>query len=174
MARNRRLIITFLCVFTFTAFGFFVFSTYKSGYWRFNYPDMGNTIKGLDVSHHQGKIDWQTVSEQNFQFVYIKATEGADFKDKRFLENFSGARNYGLQVGAYHFFTLCKSGEEQADNFIETVPKNVNMLPPVIDLEYSGNCKNRPNPDALEREILHFSNRIYQTYGYKFYPVYNR
>ena len=37
-------------------------------------------IKGFDVSHHQGQINWKKISPQQYQFVYLKATEGGDFK----------------------------------------------------------------------------------------------
>jgi lysozyme len=40
-------------------------------------------VQGLDVSHHQGEIRWGEVPK-SFSFVYIKATEGGDFKDKKF------------------------------------------------------------------------------------------
>jgi lysozyme len=41
-------------------------------------------IKGFDVSHHQGDIQWQSISPQEFKFVYLKATEGAISKTVNF------------------------------------------------------------------------------------------
>ena len=73
---------------------------------------------GIDVSAHQDAIDWQRVAEDNIRFAYIKATEGGDFVDKRFDENWRGAGAAGLDRGAYHFFTLCTPGEAQARNFL--------------------------------------------------------
>ena len=46
-------------------------------------------VRGVDVSHHQGKIDWDTLARQDIQFAYIKATEGSNFKDKIFRKTFS-------------------------------------------------------------------------------------
>ena len=92
-------------------------------------------IRGFDVSHHQGEINWKKISPVQYQFVYLKATEGGDFKDRNFQENWLKAREQGLHVGAYHFYRLCRDGKVQAENFIATGPNKADALPPVIDLE---------------------------------------
>ena len=48
-------------------------------------------VHGIDVSHHQGAIDWQAVAGDGVAFAYIKATEGGDFTDRRFAENWAAA-----------------------------------------------------------------------------------
>jgi lysozyme len=75
------------------------------------------------------------IAGQDIRFVYMKATEGGDFKDNRFADNWREARAAGLAVGAYHFFLPGKSGSEQARNFTDTVPKEADALPPVLDVE---------------------------------------
>ncbi len=119
-----------------------VIGLFYKGYLRLNYPAFSGNypINGIDVSHHQNDIDWGEIKEQNIRFAFIKATEGGDFKDKKFIENWNNAISVGIDVGAYHFFTFCKSGRCQAENFMETVPKYEYALPPVIDLEFGGNC----------------------------------
>jgi lysozyme len=93
-------------------------------------------VRGLDVSHHQGEIDWEKVwKEKEFRFVYIKATEGKNLVDKRFKANWTGAKKQGFKVGAYLFFSTKSTGKEQAAHFIRTVPKEPDSLPPVIDVE---------------------------------------
>lgn len=62
---------------------------------------------GIDVSAHQNLIDWNLVAADGIEFVYIKATEGGDFVDEEFAENWAGAGDLDLDRGAYHFFTLC-------------------------------------------------------------------
>ncbi len=133
---------------------------YTQGLWRMNNPSLATyPVRGIDVSHHQGEIDWPTVSKDQVQFVYVKATEGADFKDPAFLENWEGVYRNGMQVGAYHFFTLCKSGAEQAQNFTETIPPMTEapdvfeLLPPAIDLEFAGNCLARPAKEDFAKEL---------------------
>ena len=80
-------------------------------------------VQGIDVSHHQGVVDWERVaSNRAIRFVYIKASEGGDFRDASFTENWNGARRGGLVAGAYHYFTFCRSGRDQAANFLAATP----------------------------------------------------
>lgn len=111
---------------------------------------------GIDVSRHQGRIDWGRVARDDISFAYIKATEGATFVDSRFAENWSNAEAAGLVRGAYPFFTLCADGEAQARNFLRVVPDDPDALPPAVDLELAGNCPARPDPATVERELNAF------------------
>ena len=110
-------------------------------------------VQGVDVSHHQGRIDWPSLKAQGVDFAYIKASEGGDFRDPMFTANFEGAAGSGIAPGAYHFFTLCRSGAEQAANFNRVVPDHPRLLPPAVDLEFGGNCSARPKRAALLREL---------------------
>lgn len=117
-------------------------------------------VQGVDVSHHQGAIDWVAVRRAGASFAYIKATEGGDHRDSRFEANWIDAHEAGLRRGAYHFFTLCRPGADQARNFIATTPADADALAPVVDLEFVGNCAARPSRDALLRELAIFLERI--------------
>ena len=117
-------------------------------------------VQGIDVSHYQKNIKWQEIDKQQVQFAFIKATEGGDFKDEKFLTNWTEAKRQNIPVGAYHFFTFCKSGAEQAKNFIETVPIDSTSLPPVIDLEYAGNCDLTKGIPELLIEIQTFAQQL--------------
>lgn len=88
--------------------------------------------------------------------MIIKATEGRDFKDKYFQENWKNAKSIGLVRGAYHFFTFRSSGRDQAENFIASVPKEKNCLPAVIDIEFGGNSKVIPDRAEFNRELREF------------------
>jgi lysozyme len=93
-------------------------------------------VRGIDISRYQGEIDWSVLStEDHVQFAFIKATEGATYEDDLFLQNWEAAESAGVFVGAYHFFRFESDGEAQAENFIATVPKLDNTLPPVVDVE---------------------------------------
>ena len=89
---------------------------------RWHPSDRDFPSQGIDVSHHQGPIEWPLLPRQGVDFAYIKATEGGDFRDSAFAANWAGARAAGIARGAYHFFTLCRSGADQAANFIAAVP----------------------------------------------------
>lgn len=108
---------------------------------------------GLDVSHHQGEIDWESVRADGITFAYVKATEGGDHIDRLFNRNAVEATAAGLRVGAYHFFTFCRSGREQAVHFLGVAPPQPDWLPPAIDIEYAGNCSRRPSATELEAEV---------------------
>lgn len=114
---------------------------------------------GVDVSNHQGAIDWEAVAADDVDFAYLKATEGGDHVDRRFAEGWPRARAAGIEVGAYHFFTLCRPGAEQAANFLATVPDDLD-LPPALDLELPGNCSARPPADAVRREVRAFVDAV--------------
>jgi len=147
---------------------FAAFVSYMAGYWRFNYPPLDKyPVQGLDISHHQGDIDWLDVPKDKIQFVYIKATEGGDYKDRKFTENWNSARLNGFSVGAYHFFTLCRVGAEQASNFVAYVPLEKDALPPVVDLEFVGNCKKRPSREFFLNELRDYTTAIEEHYATK-------
>ena len=105
-------------------------------FYYFNYsPDRTiHPLRGIDVSHHQGVVDWGKVAKSDVAFVILKATEGGDYVDDTFARNLAGAKAAGLVVGAYHFFTFCRPGAEQA----KVVPRDRPMLPPAVDIEFVG------------------------------------
>jgi lysozyme len=122
-------------------------------------------VTGIDVSNHQGDIDWRAVAADGVAFAYIKATEGGDFGDRRFQRNWDGAKAAGIERGAYHFFTQCRSGADQAANFIRTVPKGAGSLPPVIDAEHMGQCRSGPALPDVRGEMLAFMSLVESHYG---------
>jgi len=96
----------------------------------------GGAPWGIDVSHHQGTIDWQKVASTGCAFAYLKATEGATFKDRTFRSNRSRAKASGIITGAYHFFRTSVSVDAQLDNFAAALGVvEEGELPPVIDVE---------------------------------------
>jgi lysozyme len=146
-----------------------------NGYIWLNNPSINKfSIRGIDISVHQKEIDWKEVQKNNFQFVFIKATEGMDFKDTYFQENWINAGNIGLKRGAYHFLTFRSSGKDQAKNFIDSVPKEDDCLPPVIDIEFGGNSKAIPARDKFKKELSDFITIIEDYYKKKpiFYVTY--
>lgn len=125
-------------------------------------------IHGIDVARYQNQIDWKQVRRANVSFAYIKATEGGDFLDERFKENWRQTRRVGLLRGAYHYYYFCRSAAEQARWFIRNVPNDVKMLPPVLDIEWnptSPTCKLRPKPSKVRSEMRVFLQRITKHYG---------
>lgn len=111
-----------------------------------NYP-----VRGIDVSNHNGNIDWQQVAQDGYKFAYIKASEGRGHRDNSFRRNATQARQAGLLVGAYHFFRKNRSGLEQAKNFVRAVEGVKLDLPLVIDIEDWDNDRWQNENDVQQR-----------------------
>lgn len=101
-------------------------------------------VKGVDVSAYQGDIDWSTLEDQGVYFAFIKATEGEDYTDEKFEENWKNIESTGIRRGAYMFWQFGEDGDKQAQYFIKTVSAGKNDLPPVIDLELYGDYLDNP------------------------------
>lgn len=131
--------------------------------WR---PDLREGERyAIDVSRHQGAVDWPAVAGDGISAAYIKASEGGDLVDVRFAENWAAAGAAGLERGAYHFFTLCRPAVDQAANFLRTAPPDATALPPAIDLELGGNCSARPSEDDVLAEVGVFLDAVEQAWG---------
>lgn len=125
----------------------------------------GDEVMGIDVSSHQNEIDWDQVAADGYAFAYLKATEGSGFTDTHFDQNWAGARAAGITPGAYHYFTLCSPGAEQAEDFLAAAPPDDTALPPVLDLEFDGACDERPEADHAQQEIDAFTAAVEQAWG---------
>lgn len=99
---------------------------------------------GIDISHHQGDIDWDHLFVNNrydtvIQFVYCKATEGTNHIDRNWKKNRAKLKNLRIAHGAYHFFSPNQPVLKQAHHFLTHWQKSEQDLPPVLDVETTGN-----------------------------------
>jgi len=123
---------------------------------------------GIDVSHHQGRIDWSQVALSNAEsdcpvkFVIIKATEGGTFVDPDFETNLKGAREAGFVCGVYHFFNPSTPAGKQADFYINNVKLNKGDFAPVVDVERTGR-----SDKELQDGLSEFLSIIEKHYGVK-------
>ena len=125
-------------------------------------------VRGVDVSHYQGDINWNTLASQDIEFAFIKATEGSSYVDDTFEYNFKEAKEAGLRVGAYHFFSFDSESATQAENFISTVTPFDGMLPPVVDFEfYADKENNPPEISAVQNSLSDLLDRLYEHYKMK-------
>ena len=92
-------------------------------------------VRGIDVSSHNGDIDFCKVRTDGYEFAFIKASEGSDFKDKNFKTNYAKAKKAGIKTGAYHFFRFDKDGVDQAINFLKAVGNRRLDLGLAVDVE---------------------------------------
>lgn len=96
------------------------------------------TRLGIDVSEHQGKIDWQAVADAGIQYAYIRVgyrgyDQGGVYEDDRAQENYEGAVAAGLQVGVY-FYSQAISPEEAREEaqFAAKIIKKWDLSYPVV------------------------------------------
>ena len=92
-------------------------------------------FKGIDISVHNGEINWREIKNSDVKVVIIKATEGVDFVDKMLENHYKGANSVGLNVGFYHFMSEKTSPLQQARDFWNAIKdKKFNVLP-CLDIE---------------------------------------
>lgn len=108
-------------------------------------------VRGIDISSHNGNVDMKKVAGDGFRFVFIKATEGESFVDKKFRTNFENARKAGLKIGAYHFFRFERDGVNQAINLLKTLGARKPDLGIVVDVEQAGNNPEIPTDSVTSR-----------------------
>jgi len=116
--------------------------------------DAKNAVWGIDLSHHQGHVNWDKLCKNNKPyFAFLKVTEGSSHKDTRFNSYIDKARVYDIRVGAYHFFSYRSSGKSQARHFLKHAKLQKGDLPYVLDAEYN---RHMPNQPKVSREIMAF------------------
>ena len=107
--------------------------------------DTCSHVHGLDMSHYQGDVWWETVAENSnhkLNYVYLKATEGGTRIDQRYLDNIEAAQRYGMNVGSYHFYRPAI---------------------PMVDIETTGGLSTEALRDSLQRFLVLMT----QEYGVK-------
>lgn len=108
-------------------------------------------VTGIDISAHNGIINFEKLAADSIDFVMIKATEGATFKDRNFTDNYRRARKAGLKVGAYHFFRFDTPGHMQALNLLHSIRGRKLDMPLAIDVEDWTNPADEPVEAVLGR-----------------------
>ena len=121
-------------------------------------------IHGIDLSHYQGQVFWETVGDNTkMQYVYLKATEGGDRIDDKYAQNIELAHRYGLKVGSYHFFRPKSELQKQLDNFKAQCRPGDQDLIPMIDVESTGGLPTTQFCDSL----LQFLRMVEEAYHQK-------
>ena len=107
-------------------------------------------IHGIDLSHYQGNVFWETVGDNtHMKYVYLKATEGGDRIDEQYARNIELAHRHGLKVGAYHFFRPKTNVTTQLENFKTQCRPGDQDLIPMIDIETKGGLSTEAFCDSL-------------------------
>ncbi|MBY6846737.1 peptidoglycan-binding protein [Clostridium botulinum] len=92
-------------------------------------------LKGIDISMHNGNIDFKGVKNVGVNIVIIKATEGVQYIDPLLEQHYQGAKAQNLNIGFYHFMSEKTSPTQQAIDFWNSIKdKNFNVIP-TLDIE---------------------------------------
>lgn len=116
------------------------------------------SYKGIDVSKHQGEIDWAKVAADGIEFAFIRVGNrgygtGAIVEDAQFEANIKGAISNGIQVGVYFFSQAINEEEarEEAAFVLEKIAPYKVQCPVVIDVEKVSDSEARMNQISLEQ-----------------------
>ncbi|MFI9581528.1 lysozyme [Streptomyces sp. NPDC052236] len=97
--------------------------------------------EGVDVSSHQGNVNWASLWSSGVRWSYNKATEGTYYNNPYFAQQYNGSYNVGMVRGAYHFATPdTTTGAAQADYFVNNGggwSRDGKTLPGVLDIEWN-------------------------------------
>lgn len=109
----------------------------QDGYWVDDNTHESGSLKGIDVSAWQGKIDWQAVKNDGIQFAFVRIGHGAHVLDTYYSQNMKGAQEAGIPVGVYMYSTAKNEAEAIADAqfVIRNMEGYLVSYPVVIDLE---------------------------------------
>ncbi|WP_328800270.1 GH25 family lysozyme [Paenibacillus sp. LX16] len=118
--------------------------------------------QGIDVSHHQGDINFKKVAANGISFVFIKATQGKSFRSKTFLKFVKDAKAAGLMIGAYHYVddsaTTPDLARQEAANFAKAIKDAGGVstfnLPPVMDYESNKSNLSKTTVTAVAKAFL--------------------
>ena len=117
--------------------------------------DTCNHVHGIDLSHYQGEVFWETVAENPLMaYVYLKATEGGDRIDKMYERNIVLAHRYGLKVGSYHYYRPKTEQRKQLENFMTQCLPGEQDLIPMIDVETRQGLSKEEFQDSLSKFLV--------------------
>lgn len=122
-------------------------------------------IFGIDVSHHQGKINWEEVrtSHHPIEYVFIRATMGTNGKDKEYAYNWNKVKKHGYIRGAYHYYRPNEDATLQFENFKATVSLSNGDFAPVLDIEK----ESKLGREKLREGVLTWLKLAEEEYGVK-------
>lgn len=114
-------------------------------------------LRGIDVSNHNGNINWKLVKDAGYSFAFIKSTEGCTFVDSFFKSNYVNSKANGIITGPYHFARPYNDPSKEAVFFVKSV-KSMNGfqkgdLPPVLDIEVNEGLNNHQISDWIQSFI---------------------
>jgi len=123
----------------------------------------GAMVNGIDVTYHQGDIDWAKVKAAGTEFAFIRASDGSTFQDPKFATYWADSRAAGVLHGAYQLFRPAEDALAQADLLLSNIGSKLEPddLPPVLDAEVTGN----QTPAQIQAQMKIWFDRVRDAVG---------
>lgn len=137
-----------------------------------SYINVNNAVmKGIDVSEHNGTINWDEVKASGIQFAIIRVGWGHFVEDAQYRRNVSECERLNIPYGLYHYSYALNMDEarQEADGLINAIQGTHPSLPVFIDMEDADGYKSRngmPSDYILQSICSYTSDRLTQS-GYR-------
>ncbi len=140
---------------------FFTLGTTSSHNVNANIGSTSYPIKGIDVSHWQGNINWSSVHSSNIVFAFVKATQGTSYVDSNFEENMKNGHAAGIYMSAYHFADPQDyNAKDSAKHFVDVIKPYLKdgYMRPVLDLEEGSSLGKQTLSDWVNKFMVEVYN----------------
>ena len=126
---------------------------------------VSDTVFGIDVSHHNGIIDWETLklNHPEIEFAYIRCVVGPGRVDNKYVKNVVGAKKVGIKTGAYVYYYANRNSRAQFSNLKHQVLMVQHELIPVLDIEKPS----KYGPENLRKGLANWLHLVEDEYGVK-------
>ncbi|NGZ82792.1 GH25 family lysozyme [Duganella aceris] len=130
-------------------------------------------IRGIDVTYHEGEIDWSTVRKtDDFRFAYLRSSSWAG-EDVSFKKHWQDVKRVGLDRGATHIFDYCLTPQQQMELIARIVPKDASSLPIALVLEEATasfnkreyGCYAKMRKADVQSAVLQLAALLHERYG---------
>ena len=123
-------------------------------------------FNGIDISRHQGDIDFKTVKDSGIDFIMVRSSYGSEL-DTKFLYNLEQIKKYNIPCGIFHFTLAVNEAQaiEEIDNLFKTIKGMKFEYPVAWDMEDEGTRYTGMSRDKLTSIAVAGLNRI-EEYGY--------
>jgi GH25 family lysozyme M1 (1,4-beta-N-acetylmuramidase) len=122
----------------------------------------GAGMLGVDVSKHQGIMDWDKAKKAGVEYAFIRCTVGDYYTDTQFENNYTNLTRLGIPFGMYHVVVPDRPVYAQVKRIMSVISGKTFLLPIALDCELTGNV----DTAAITANIEGIAEQL-ETNGYK-------
>lgn len=122
-------------------------------------------MKGIDISMHNGDIDFNAIRNDNVEVIIIKATEGVNYVDPHLNTHYNKAISAGgYKIGFYHFMSEKTDPAQQARDFYKAISDKSYQVLPILDIETNNRSR---SCNEISNRVIEFLNEFERLSGIK-------